>query len=343
MSALPATLHANAAAAPVADGGRDALLAALASYAVDATVDDPGACVAARACLLDAIACALRSLRHPDCVRILGPLVPGGTMIGGARVLGTSYELDPVQAAFNLGAMIRWCADAHAGAARECHPADALGAILAVADWRSRRAVALGEAPLKVRDVLAATIKAHGIHAALAAASSLHDDGRDDVLYVRVASAAVATALLGGTRDHALAAISHAFVDGAPLRPAASGGDAAARERWAVGDAASRGVRHALLALGGERACAIAASCRAAGELPGGAGRPAPVLDCGRLAAALSLAGSHSELELQQRLATAAAAHYSPRQATALAVLCADSAKLDDLAVHEFVSALVKN
>lgn len=344
MSSVPVEACVQPDSSIGAGSTHDAAVAKLAAYAVSELSASPAAYAAARTCLLDAVACALESLRHPDCVRVLGPLVPGGTMSGGARVIGTSYELDPVQAAFNLGAMFRWCADARADQPRDCHPADSLGAILAVADWRSRRAVVHAEPPTTVREVLAGVLKAHEIHAVLAAAQGLHAHGADDVLHVRVATAAVATALLGGTQEHARAAISHAYVDGAPLRPRAGSDGAAARERWAAGDAASRGVRHALLAVAGEPPCTLAH--------PGAVGSAAvcgppcafePPLGSERLQESLRRAAAPTELEVQHRLADAASAHYSPRQAAAIAALCADSAKLDGLAVHDLVSALVKN
>lgn len=340
MSAVTTDTHA-APPAPAGSVGRNGLFVELASWAVAEPVRPPSDYAAARACLLDAVACALRSLRHPDCVRVLGPIVPGATMIGGARVLGTSYELDPVHAAFNLGAMIRWCADACAGAARECHPADALGAILAVADWRSRRAVALAQPAPTVRDVLTAMLASHDIYAALVAAHGMHAQGRDDVLHVSIASAAVATALLGGTREQAFAAITHAFVDGGPWRASVDADGASVRERWAVGDAASRGVRHALRALAGEPPCAVPPDVQ--GHDASAAERFDAPPPGRRFAPAPRDAAPANELEVQHRLADAAAAHYSPKQAAAIAAMCADSAKLDDLAVHDFVSALVKN
>ena len=183
----------------------------------------------------------------------MGPVVPGATLPGGARVPGTSYELEPVQAAFNIGAMIRWLDFNDTWLAAEWgHPSDNLGAILAVADYLSRRNAAQGAKGLVVRDVLTAMIKAHEIQGVTALENSFNRVGLDHVLLVRIASTAVATAMLGGTRDQVINAVSNAWIDGGALRTYRHAPNTGSRKSWAAGDATSRAVRHALIALTGE-------------------------------------------------------------------------------------------
>ncbi len=169
---------------------------------------------------MDTLGCGLLALSYPACTKLLGPVVPGATMPGvGARVPGTSFELDPVQAAFNIGAMVRWLDFNDTWLAAEWgHPSDNLGAILAVADYLSRRAVREGERPLTMRDVLLAMIQAHEIQGVLALENGFNRVGLDHVLLVRIASTAVATRLLGGTREDLLNALSNAWIDGGALR-----------------------------------------------------------------------------------------------------------------------------
>jgi 2-methylcitrate dehydratase len=174
-------------------------------------------------------------------------------MPGGARVPGTSYELDPVQAAFNIGAMIRWLDFNDTWLAAEWgHPSDSLGGILAVADYLARKAVMEGKAPPTVRDVLTGMIKAHEIQGILALENSFNRVGLDHVILVRVASTAVVTAMLGGTRDQIINAVSNAWIDGGALRTYRHAPNTGSRKSWAAGDATSRAVRHALIALTGE-------------------------------------------------------------------------------------------
>jgi 2-methylcitrate dehydratase len=183
----------------------------------------------------------------------MGPVVPGATMPGGARVPGTSYELDPVQAAFNIGAMIRWLDFNDTWLAAEwSHPSDNLGGILAVADYLSRQSAALGKKSLTVRDVLTGMIKAHEIQGVTALENSFNRVGLDHVLLVRVASTALATAMLGGTREQVINAVSNAWIDGGALRTYRHAPNTGSRKSWAAGDATSRAVRHALMALSGE-------------------------------------------------------------------------------------------
>jgi 2-methylcitrate dehydratase len=208
----------------------------------------------ARLCLMDTLGCGLLALSYPACVKLLGPVVPGATMPGcGARVPGTSHELDPVQAAFNIGAMVRWLDYNDTWLAAEWgHPSDNLGGILAVADYLSRQAVALGKPSLTMRDVLVAMIQAHEIQGVLALENGFNRVGLDHVLLVRIASTAVATRLLGGTRAEIINALSNAFIDGGALRTYRHAPNTGSRKSWAAGDATSRAVRHALFALKGE-------------------------------------------------------------------------------------------
>jgi 2-methylcitrate dehydratase len=231
----------------------DRLLVEIADYALDYRVESALAYDTARWCLMDSLACAFMALKYPACTKLLGPVVPGATMTAGARVPGTSYELDPVKAAFDLGAMVRWLDFNDTWLAAEWgHPSDNLGGILAVADWLARRNAATGEPAPTVRDVLTAMIKAHEIQGVTALQNSLNALGYDHVLYVRLATTAVVTAMLGGTREQVIAALSNAFLDGGALRTYRHAPNTGSRKSWAAGDATSRGVRLALIALTGE-------------------------------------------------------------------------------------------
>jgi 2-methylcitrate dehydratase len=195
----------------------------------------------------------LLALNVPECTKLLGPVVPGATMNGGARVPGTSFELDPVKAAFDVGTLVRWLDFNDTWLAAEwCHPSDNLGGILAVSDWLSRRAILHGEEPLTVRDVLAAMIRAHEITGVLALNHSFNRVGLDHVLLIRVASTAVVTAMLGGSVEQIVNALSNAWLDGGALRTYRHAPNTGSRKSWAAGDATSRGVRHALMAMTGE-------------------------------------------------------------------------------------------
>ncbi|WP_273843137.1 bifunctional 2-methylcitrate dehydratase/aconitate hydratase [Rubrobacter calidifluminis] len=217
---------------------------------------EPGSPLAretARYCLMDSLGCALLALRYPECAKLLGPAVPGTAVPHGARVPGTPHELDPVKAAFDIGASIRWLDYNDTWLAAEWgHPSDNLGAILAVSDHLSRRRRAEGREPLYVRDVLSAAIKAHEIQGVLALENAFNRVGIDHVLLVRVASAAVATRLFGGGREEVESAVSGAFIDGGPLRTYRHAPNVGSRKSWAAGDATSRGVRLAMMAICGE-------------------------------------------------------------------------------------------
>jgi 2-methylcitrate dehydratase len=231
----------------------DAALVAIADYAQSFKVTSAQAYETARYCLMDTLACGFQALKYPACTKLMGPVVPGAVMPGGARVPGTSYELDPVQAAFNIGAMIRWLDFNDTWLAAEWgHPSDSLGGILAVADYLARKAVMEGKAPPTVRDVLTGMIKAHEIQGVLALENSFNRVGLDHVILVRVASTAVVTAMLGGTREQIINAVSNAWVDGGALRTYRHAPNTGSRKSWAAGDATSRAVRHALIALTGE-------------------------------------------------------------------------------------------
>jgi 2-methylcitrate dehydratase len=231
----------------------DRVLVDIATYARDADITSEVAYETARYCLMDTLACGFQALSFPACVRMLGPVVPGATMAGGARVPGTSYELDPVQAAFNIGAMIRWLDFNDTWLAAEWgHPSDNLGGILAVADWQARKAAAEGGKPPRVRDLLTAMIKAHEIQGVTALENAYNRVGLDHVILVRVATTAVVASMLGGTQEQVVNAVSNAWIDGGALRTYRHAPNTGSRKSWAAGDATSRGVRHALIALSGE-------------------------------------------------------------------------------------------
>ena len=207
----------------------------------------------ARNCLIDTLGCGLEALEYPACTKLMGPIVPGTVVPNGARVPGTQFQLDPVQAAFNIGAMIRWLDFNDTWLAAEWgHPSDNLGGILATADWLSRTAVATGKPPLTMKDVLTAMIKAHEIQGCIALENSFNRVGLDHVVLVKVASTAVVAELLGLTYDETINAVSLAWVDGQSLRTYRHAPNTGSRKSWAAGDATSRAVRLALIAKTGE-------------------------------------------------------------------------------------------
>ena len=231
----------------------DKVLTDIADYALGYKVNSELAYETAQYCLMDTLGCGLEALEYQACTKLLGPIVPGTVVPNGARVPGTSYQLDPVQAAFNVGAMIRWLDFNDTWLAAEWgHPSDNLGGILAVADWLSRAAAAEGKSPLSMRDVLTAMIKAHEIQGCIALENSFNKVGLDHVVLVKVASTAVVSQLLGLTREKTTDAISLAWVDGQSLRTYRHAPNAGSRKSWAAGDATSRAVRLALMARAGE-------------------------------------------------------------------------------------------
>ena len=170
----------------------------IADYVSDYQIASTEAFQTARYMLMDSLACAMLAMKHPECVKHLGPLVPGAELKGGARVPGTSHELDPVQAAYNIGVQVRWLDFNDTWLAAEWgHPSDNLGGILAVADWQARKAAAEGRAPPRVRDLLTAMIKAHEIQGCIALENSFNKVGLDHVVLVKVASTAVVAQMLG--------------------------------------------------------------------------------------------------------------------------------------------------
>lgn len=235
----------------------DELLTNIADYAAGDDVGSDEAWSTARLVLMDSIGCALLALNYPECTKLLGPVVPGATLPDGAKVPGTDYQLEPVQAAFNFGAMVRWLDYNDTWLAAEWgHPSDNLGGILMLADYLNRSGRA--NPPLTVRDVLAGAIKAHEIQGVIALEHAFNRVGLDHVLLVRVASTAVATKMLGGDRERITASLSHAWIDGGALRTYRHAPNTGSRKSWAAGDATSRAVRLALIATSGEMGYATA-------------------------------------------------------------------------------------
>lgn len=231
----------------------DTELSNMADYVLKKNVGSELAYTTARYCLMDAIGCGILALQYPACTKLLGPIIPGTTVPVGARVPGTSYLLDPILAAFNIGALVRWLDFNDTWLAAEWgHPSDNLGAILAVTDYLSRKNIAEGKSPLLVKDVLAAMIKAHEIQGVLALENGFNRLGFDHVILVKIASTAVAAQLLGGNREQIMNALSQAWLDGAALRTYRHAPNTGSRKSWAAGDATSRAVRLAWLTMQGE-------------------------------------------------------------------------------------------
>ena len=231
----------------------DQVLLDIVDYVRDYPIDREIALETARNCLIDTLGCGLEALEYPACTKLLGPIVQGTTVPGGAKVPGTQFQLDPVQAAFNVGAMIRWLDFNDTWLAAEWgHPSDNLGGILAAADWLSRTAVAEGRPPLTMREVLIGMVKAHEIQGVIALENSFNRVGLDHVVLVKVATTAVVAGMLGLSRDEIINAVSLAWVDGQSLRTYRHYPNAGSRKSWAAGDATARGVRLALMAKTGE-------------------------------------------------------------------------------------------
>ncbi len=231
----------------------DKVLTDIADYVAGFRVKSAEAYATARLCLMDTLGCGLEALEYPACTKLLGPIVPGTVVPHGAKVPGTPYQLDPVAAAFNIGAMIRWLDYNDTWLAAEWgHPSDNLGGILATADWLSRNRLAQGRKPLAMRDVLEGMIKAHEIQGVIALENSFNRVGLDHVVLVKVASTAVVTAMMGGTRAEIVDAVSNAWIDGQSLRTYRHTPNTGSRKSWAAGDATSRAVRLALMTLKGE-------------------------------------------------------------------------------------------
>jgi len=231
----------------------DRVLVDIADYVAHYRVESKEAYETARHCLIDTLGCGLEALSYPACTKLLGPIVPGTIVPNGAKVPGTQFQLDPVQAAFNIGAMIRWLDFNDTWLAAEWgHPSDNLGGILATADWLSRNAIAAGRKPPTMQDVLTAMIKAHEIQGVIALENSFNRVGLDHVVLVKVATTAVVAQMLGLDRDEIIDAVSLAWVDGQSLRTYRHAPNTGSRKSWAAGDATARGVRLALMAARGE-------------------------------------------------------------------------------------------
>jgi 2-methylcitrate dehydratase len=241
------TVDENARPAP------DTELVSIADFVVSNKIHSELALKTASYCLMDAMGCAILALKYPACTKLLGPIIPGTMVPVGARVPGTSYMLDPILAAFNIGTLVRWLDFNDTWLAAEWgHPSDNLGAILAITDYLSRKRMAEGLPPLLVKDVLAAMIKAHEIQGVLALENGFNRLGFDHVLLVKIASTAVAAWLLGGTRDQIVNALSQAWLDGACLRTYRHAPNTGSRKSWAAGDATSRATRLAWMTMQGE-------------------------------------------------------------------------------------------
>jgi 2-methylcitrate dehydratase len=231
----------------------DKVLVDIVDYVTKYAIKSKEAYETARYCLMDTLGCGFEALEYPACTKLLGPVVQGTVVPNGAKVPGTQFQLDPIQAAFNIGTMIRWLDFNDTWLAAEWgHPSDNLGGILATADWLSRTAVAAGKKPLTIHDVLTGMIKAHEIQGCIALENSFNKVGLDHVVLVKVASTAVVAEMMGLTRDEILNAVSLAWVDGQALRTYRHSPNTGSRKSWAAGDATSRAVRLALIAKTGE-------------------------------------------------------------------------------------------
>lgn len=241
----------------------DEALVLIADYVINYKIDSNEAYQTARACLADTIGCGILALKFPACTKLLGPAVPGTIVPNGSRVPGTDFVLDPIRAAFNIGTLIRWLDFNDAWLAAEWgHPSDNLGGILAVADFISRSNIAAGKKPLIVHDVLTSMIKAHEVQGGLALLNSFNRIGFDHVILVKVATTAVVTKLLGGSREQIIDAVSNAWIDTAALRTYRHAPNTGSRKSWAAGDATSRGVFLAYLTMQGEMGYRTALSAK---------------------------------------------------------------------------------
>jgi len=241
----------------------DKVLVDIADYVDRYRVKSGLALETARLALIDSLGCGFEALSYPACTKLLGPVVPGTVVPNGARVPGTPFVLDPERAAFNIGALVRWLDfnDAFYGET-VIHPSDTFSGIIAVADWLSRTRVAQRKKPLDVRDVLEAAVKAYEIMGGLALENGFTARGLDHTLLVKIATSAVVTKLLGGTREEIVNAVSQAWVDGHALATFRRKPNTGPRKSWAAGDAASRGVRLALMAMKGEIGCPSALTAK---------------------------------------------------------------------------------
>ena len=202
----------------------------------------------AKVSFIDAIGCGILALNYPACTKLLGPIVPGACCPNGSRVMAQNWELDPVQAAFNIGSMIRWLDYNDTWLAAEWgHPSDNLGAIIAICDYLHRQ----GQ-DICLETVLNAMIIAYEIQGIMALNHAFNRQGLDHVLLVKLASALVSAKLLGGDRDMLLRTVSQVFVDGQSLRTYRHAPNTGSRKSWAAGDASARGLHLALISAKGE-------------------------------------------------------------------------------------------
>lgn len=232
----------------------DRIMVDIADYVLNYTITSDLAFETAKYCLMDSLGCAILALNYPECVKLLGPWVPNTFTDNGVPVPGTSHKLDPIKAAFDITTCIRWLDYNDTWLAAEWgHPSDNLGAILACADYASKLMVNKQQSPITMQIVLESMIKAHEIQGILALQNSFNEVGLDHVILVKVASIALATKLLGGSRQQIIDALSQAWVDGQSLRTYRHAPNTGSRKSWAAGDATSRAVRLALLTLQGEK------------------------------------------------------------------------------------------
>jgi 2-methylcitrate dehydratase len=241
----------------------DKEIESIANYVVNFKIDSNEAFNTARNCLIDTLGCGLEALDYPACIKLLGPTVPGTIVPNGTKIPGTDYQLDPINGAFNIGAMNRWLDFNDTWLASEWgHPSDNLGGILATADWLSRTRINAGKEPLLMKDVLEAMIKAHEIQGVIALENSFNRVGLDHVMLVKIASTAVITKMLGGSKKDIMSALSNAWIDGQSLRTYRHSPNTGSRKSWAAGDATSRAVRLSLMTMKGEMGYPTALSAK---------------------------------------------------------------------------------
>jgi 2-methylcitrate dehydratase len=243
--------HPVSARAAVRSAEYDPLLQDIADYVLGYRIRSRGAWEMARRCVLDTLGCAFMSLAYPECMKVVGPVSPGTVVPHGARVPGTSHILDPIEAAFSFGSMLRWLDFNDSFAAGAGHPSDNLAGILCMADHLSRRNIASGKPPLAMREVLTWLIKAYEIHGIIALRNNFGEAGLDHGWFERVATAATVTHMLGGGRSEILGAVSNAVME-VNIRTFRQAPNTGSRKSWAAGDSAARGVWFALLAMTGE-------------------------------------------------------------------------------------------
>jgi 2-methylcitrate dehydratase len=237
----------------------DEALVTIAEYASEPLNASKEAYQTACFCLADSLGCAILALKYPQCTKLLGPVVAGTVVPGGAKVPGTSFTLDPIRAAFNIGTMIRWLDFNDTWLAAEWgHPSDNLGGILAVADFLNRNQ----NRGLTVADLLDAMIKAHEIQGILALENSFNAVGLDHVILVKIATTAVITKLLGGSKEQIMDAVSNAWIDTGAIRAYRHAPNTGSRKSWAAGDATARGVQLAMMTMQGEMGYASALSTK---------------------------------------------------------------------------------